>query len=437
MFAYQLRLAWLSLRRNPILSLLLVGGIALGIMVSMGFVTAQYRFSGDPIPQKSGRLFYVQMDSWNPERPWDDDDPSEPPNQLTYTDAMAVMASDIPTHKTAMYKASLTVHPEGENERPYRGEVRMCFGGFFPMFDVPFLYGSGWDSRADAGPEAVIVIDTETNQRLFGGEDSVGRTVRIEDRDFRVVGVMARWHPFPMFHDTHNDPYGDPEPILMPFRFNREFEAYSWGNTSNWKYYEGDGYEDFLQSESVWIQSWVQLDDARQKDEFMAFLDAYVMEQKKLGRFERPLNNKLRNVMEWLRFEEVVPEEVTAILIISLLFLLVCSVNLIGILLGKFMARAPEVGVRRALGASRRAVFLQHLIECEVIGIAGGILGLGLSKLFILWAASLFDSDFNFPLDWNLFLMALALAMLSALVAGAYPAWRICRIQPGVYLKTQ
>ncbi len=437
MFAYQLRLAWLSLRRNPILSILLVGGIALGIMVSMGFVTAQYRFSGDPIPHKSDKLFYVRMDAWDPERPWDDDDPAEPPDQLTYTDAMAVVASDIPTYKTAMFRAQLTVHPEGANERPFREVVRMCFGDFFPMFDVPFQYGSGWDSRADAGPEPVIVIDMETNQRLFGGGDSVGRTVRIEDRDFRVVGVMAKWHPFPRYYDTSGGEFGDPEPIFMPFHFNREFETYSWGNTSNWKAYDGDGYEDFLQSESVWIQTWVQLDDERQKDEFMAFLNAYVVEQKKLGRFGRPLNNKLRNVMEWLRFEEVVPEEVTAILIISLLFLLVCSVNLIGILLGKFMARAPEVGVRRALGASRRAVFLQHLIECEVTGIAGGILGLGLSKLFILWAASLFDNDFNFPLDWNLFFMAVALAMLSALVAGVYPAWRICRIQPGVYLKTQ
>ena len=105
------------------------------------------------------------------------------------------------------------------------------------------------------------------------------------------------------------------------------------------------------------------------------------MEQKKLGRFGRPLNNRLLDVMEWLKHQEVVPEEATGMLVISLLFLLVCAVNLIGILLGKFLARAPEVGVRRALGASRTSVFLQHIVECQLIGVIGGLFGLGLSTL--------------------------------------------------------
>ena len=73
-----------------------------------------------------------------------------------------------------------------------------------------------------------------------------------------------------------------------------------------------------------------------------------------------------------LDYWEVVPEEAKAMLIIGFLFLLVCSVNLIGILLSKFMARAPEVGVRRALGASKARIFVQHLLECELIGLLGG-----------------------------------------------------------------
>ena len=65
------------------LSTLLVLGIALGIAVSTAFVTTYYLMAQDPIPEKSDKLFYVQMDAWNPERPYDDDDPSEPPEQLT------------------------------------------------------------------------------------------------------------------------------------------------------------------------------------------------------------------------------------------------------------------------------------------------------------------------------------------------------------------
>ena len=62
-----------------------------------------------------------------------------------------------------------------------------------------------------------------------------------------------------------------------------------------------------------------------------------------------------------------------------MLFLVVCSLNLVGLLLGKFLARVPEVSVRRALGASRLQVFWQHVVECELVGIAGGVIGLALS----------------------------------------------------------
>ena len=100
-------------------------------------------------------------------------------------------------------------------------------------------------------------------------------------------------------------------------------------------------------------------------------------EQKQLpGRFGAPINNWAPTKRRWpgCSYQEVVPGEANALmLIIALLFLLVCSVNLIGILLGKFLARAPEVGVRRALGASRRWVFVQHLLECELIGVIAGV----------------------------------------------------------------
>src|SRR5687768_4993630 len=103
MLAYQLRIAWKSLRRTPVLSSLLVAGIALGIAVSTGFITAYHLLSRNPIPEKSADLYYVQLDAWNPDRPWDDDKPEEPPTQLTYRDSMALMESTAPLRKSAMF----------------------------------------------------------------------------------------------------------------------------------------------------------------------------------------------------------------------------------------------------------------------------------------------------------------------------------------------
>jgi putative ABC transport system permease protein len=431
------RIALKSLRRNPILSALAVGGIGLGIGVSTTFVTTMYTFEGHPIPHKDASLRYVQMDSWDPDRSWDDEDPSRIPDQMTYLDVRGIMASDIPTYKSGMYKALLTVHPDEESQRPYRARVRMCFADFFPMFEIPFMFGGGWDRGADAGPEPVIVIDAETNQRLFGGEDSVGRTVRIEDRDFTIVGVMAPWQPFPKYYDTHNGPFEDIESIFMPFNWVEPMEIRTAGNNSNWKGYDGDEFKDYLNSESTWLQMWVQLDGEQKVQEYQDFLEAYVLEQKKLGRFGRPIDNRLLTVRAWLEEQEVVPDEARSMVIIGLLFLIVSSVNLIGILLGKFLARSPEVGVRRALGASRKSVFMQHLIECEIIGVLGGAVGLALSFGGLRLIESLFEPDFNFILDVNMMLAGLGLALLSGFIAGVYPAWRICRIPPAVHLKVQ
>jgi len=313
----------------------------------------------------------------------------------------------------------------------------MCFGDFFTMFDVPFRYGRGWGKTEDTAPYPVIVIDDQTNQKLYGGADSVGRLLRIGDIQFTIVGVLNPWRPKPRFYDAlYNGATREPAGIFMPFKQYLQLKPERNGTTMCHGTVE-PGFEGFLQSECTWIQMWVQLDDERQQDAYRSFLDAYVAEQKKQGRFPRPLNNRLLPVMALLRDREVVPTEAKGILIISLLFLIVCSVNLIGILLGKFLAYAPEMGVRRALGASKTSIFTQHLFECEVVGVLGGGLGIGLSVLVLDFVNRALDNDALFQLDAKMIGSGLLLSVVAGAVAGLYPAWKICKIAPATYLKLQ
>jgi putative ABC transport system permease protein len=128
---------------------------------------------------------------------------------------------------------------------------------------------------------------------------------------------------------------------------------------------------------------------------------------------------------------------VKAMSVVSLLFLAVCSLNLVGILLGKFLARVPEVSVRRALGASRAQVFWQHVVECELIGIAGGALGILLSLVVLGIFARFLPNGEALHLDAEMLGLAAFLSLVAGLLAGVYPSWRVCSVAPAMQLKVQ
>jgi putative ABC transport system permease protein len=133
-----------------------------------------------------------------------------------------------------------------------------------------------------------------------------------------------------------------------------------------------------------------------------------------------------------------VPPAIKSMSIVSLLFLLVCSLNLVGLLLGKFLARVPEVSVRRALGASRFQVFWQHVVECELVGIVGGAIGLLLSVGALqLIAKSIPQNAIKIGLDGEMVLISIFLSLVAGLLAGIYPSWRVCSVAPAMQLKVQ
>src|SRR5207245_10438232 len=136
----------------------LVGAIALGIAVSTRSSTTRHMFARNTIPHKSDVLYYVRLDSWDPQRPYPGDDPTRPPTQITYRDMVEIMKSDIPLRQSGMFKSSLCVFPDPKVGRPQKALVRLVFAHFFPMFDLPFWYGPGWEGQADAGASPVVAV---------------------------------------------------------------------------------------------------------------------------------------------------------------------------------------------------------------------------------------------------------------------------------------
>ena len=436
MFAYYLRLAAVSLRRSPLVSALMVCAVAIGIGACMTFVNVATILAQDPIPSKSDVLFAVQLDSWDANQPFASD--GAPPPQLTYLDAAALMADRRAHRQAAMVQSGFVVVPSGEHGRPFEVAGRATYGDFFAMFDVPFRFGGGWDRAADESGERVAVLSRETNDRLFGGEDSVGRHFTLQATTFRVLGVMDDWWPVPRFYDPLGGLVQAPADVFLPFETALAERLSRHGNVNCWRPF-GDGLDAFLASECVWIQFWAELPSAEARDEYLAYLNNYVVEQKRLGRFPRPLNNRLRDVNQWIE-ERLEGIRVTGLLLaVGVMVLLVCLLNTVGLLLAKFLGKAPEVALRRALGASRRAVAAQHLVETGCIGLMGGAFGVGLTWLGLRGIDALFGGEIAELLVFkpNMVATAVLLAVAAALAAGFYPTWRASGVAPAALLKTQ
>jgi putative ABC transport system permease protein len=441
MNAYDFRLAALSLRRNPGLSALMVLAVALGIAVCTISFAVYHAVSTNPIPWKSDRLYAVTLDTWDPQQPHDEKHPDDPPPQVTHRDAVALAQSDIPLRSVIMFKSVGVVDAQETNRKPFPAVLRATTGDFFAMFDVPFAYGSGWDEAADAGAP-VVVLSHEANEKAFGGVDSVGRTVVIAGHEMRVVGILKQWLPSPKFYDLNNDAFEEPEDAFLPFRYAVEKEFGQVGNTNCWKNEKIESRADFLNSECIWMQMWAELPTADDRDRFQSWLDNYARQQKALGRMERPLNNRLYDVGQWLDFNRVVQKDNRVLIGISLLFLAACVVNVVGLLLSKFLNAAPSTGLRRALGASRRDVVRQHMAEVLVLCGLGGLLGVVLAAIGLAGIRALYGSGFESiqrltEMDASVVLAALALSVAAGVLAGLYPAWRIGRTSPAIYLKSQ
>jgi putative ABC transport system permease protein len=440
MLAYHLRLALKSLRRNPGLAALMIGAIALGVGVCITMLTVFRLMSGNPIAHRNDVLYAVTMDNWDPNRAWDEEDhPELPPMELTYREATRLYESDIPDRKVIMRKGSFVLDPvQTDGAKPFLVEARLTTKDFFGMFDVPFKYGGGWDDGADKDSQMVVVLSKRTNETAFGGANSVGRTLRLDGRDFKVIGVLDDWAPTPKFYDLNNGSFDEIEEIFAPFSVGITLQVQPAGNVNCWRDEPVDSVEAFFNSDCVWIQSWVELRTPDKVEAFQNLMDNYVREQKTLGRFERPLNNRLTHPDEWLKLNEVVRDDNRVLVGLSFMFLAVCLLNTIGLLLAKFLGAAPIVGLHRALGASKAMIFRQHLVEVGVIGFGGGALGVAIAALGLIGMRQVYENyDELTRLDFTMVLVTLGIAILSGIIAGLYPTWRVCSIQPAAHLKTQ
>jgi putative ABC transport system permease protein len=391
--------------------------------------------SGNPIPGKSAQLFTPQVDGWGPQQNLK----GEPAEALGYIDAMALMRAHEAKRQTFLYPVQLSVMPGGNRDLPLNANGYAATADLFTMLEVPLRYGRGWSAQHDDPRASDVVIRGKLNGKLFGGANSVGRTFNLGGHDYHVVGVTSHWNPRPRFYDLFSTSgFADEPDIYMVFNRALDLQMRSGGRNSCRGSITYTTWQGYLQSNCVWITPWVELDSPAEVAGYRRFLTNYAADQQRAGRFEWPANVRLRDVMQWLGYERVVPPESRISLVVALGFFLICLVNTIGLLLAKFMRRSGEIGVRRALGATRGEIYAQYLIEAATVGLAGGVLGLLLTAAGVSGVGILFRPEIArlAQLDVSLVGLTLVVAIIATVLAAFYPAWRAAHVQPAWQLKS-
>jgi putative ABC transport system permease protein len=431
MFGYYLDLALRSLGRNRVLTTLMVLALGLGIGACITTLTVYRLLSGDPLPQKSAQLFYPQLDPYPKDESFSRS--GKMPWLMTYVDAMNLLREHKAERQTAIALSNVKVTPPVAGGKPFFSDGVMTTSDFFPMFGVSWQYGTGWTAADDESRTPVVVIAGFLNDKLFGGANSVGRSIRINEHDFRIVGVLKHWAPQPRFYALrlggHN--YGQPDAVFLPLQAARA-AGFDPGVSMS---FGKDTSASLETASSIWLGVWVQLSGATEVESYRTYLANYAKQQVALGRFQRS-RVKLSGLMQWLTDEHVVPDDVRLQVGLAFGFLLICVVNTVGLLLAKCLRRSREIGVRRALGASRRAIFAQFMVEAGIVGVAGGVLGLLLAELG-LWGIRQQPAEYASlaHLDVGMFALTFVVALLASLIAGLLPAWRACVVSPAPQLK--
>lgn len=310
-----------------------------------------------------------------------------------------------------------------DGEKTAQGQLTTC--NYFDVLDVKLAFGRGFSAAecAAAGKGAVVVISDRMWRHIFNADPAIlGKSIKINRVPLAVIGVAPA-----DFAGTE----------IVPSSF--------WAPISNQPALMRFGDEDLLHSEKVsWLSPIGRLKDGVTLEQARANLNVIAAGiDKRAGNrtsiitadratlFGRP---EMRSV--------VIPVGAVVLVAVGLVLLIACA-NLANLMLARTAARAHELSVRLALGASRPRLIRQLLTESLVIALIGGAIGLLLS----IWTETALVKSVlaRLPLgaavtldlspDYRLFLYAFGLTILSGIASGLAPALRSSKSELNLTLK--
>ncbi|MEL7608079.1 MAG: ABC transporter permease [Bacillota bacterium] len=247
---------------------------------------------------------------------------------------------------------------------------------------------------------AVAVIGVEVSDELFGDSSALGESITVDGQRLLIIGVLK---------DSDSMISGVDSKIIIPYTLAQRM--YHQSSVTSF-YAEAASSDEVYDAEDALDQA--LLIKYRQDDDSFSIIN------------QSAILDAMDSIMGTL----------TLLLGgIAAISLLVGGIGIMNIMLVSVVERTKEIGIRKAIGASRKRILLQFLIESLVISVLGGLFGLALS--FGLLELISMIADMSFGMSWDTVALAIGFSMFVGVVFGLYPANKASKLQPIEALRSE
>ncbi|HEY3863113.1 MAG TPA: ABC transporter permease [Verrucomicrobiae bacterium] len=399
-FKESLLIAWDAVRANKMRSVLTTLGIIIGIVTVTSMATAVdalNRAFHDSISVLGADVLFVSKMDWqiNSEAQWiaENHRPDVTLEQVHRVEKQMLMASAIAPAVGSQRPVSY------KNRRAGRVQIIGTTDQFLTTSGFNIAVGRFMTASEVEGGRPVCVIGNDVATNLFQSESPLHKKIKIAERQLEVIGVLEKRGSFLGMESFDNEVILPVSQFVFSYWRHPTFEI------------------------QVKVRNIEHLDDAKEELRGLVRKIRHVLPAD-------PDNFAINQQEQFIATFDKVTGTIAAVgLLITGMSLFVGGIGIMNIMFVSVAERTREIGVRKAIGAKRRTILLQFLIEAASICMLGGLAGLGITYALTLLVAGAFP---YFPIKMSMPVMGLALLMsiLTGVISGFLPAWRAARMNP-------